>query len=156
MSQTGWSTLAIDDFAGLESWLAVMLAMDPSYAGMTIDDVRWGMQSAQGQVFFYQGSGFQISLRFGYEARRGGWQWVNLGFVGSVTAAQALDLSIGRFHQFLADQQVASVTAVVPKSVAYAPLMQLYGLAQQDPRLHITVLYESDSAYVWQIEYIGM
>ena len=150
-----WSTLGIDDVGPLEAWLAVMAQMDPGYASLTVDNLQMAMQLAPSRVQFYDGDGFQVALRFAYDGARDQWQFANLGFVGTVTPQQALDLAVGQLAQFLTDQQAYYVSAVVSKSIGYAPLGELYDLALEDASLEITVLYESDTAYVWKIQYVS-
>ncbi len=150
-----WRTLGLLDVDGLRQWLSVVDGSAPWCGGQSIEDLQVSIQRNRGQVFLYTGAGFQIAIRFEFDPTRERWQMASTGFVGNTTPAAALDLIVARFAQFLADQNASSIFCVVQKQAPSPTMSDYYQRIPQHPDLLVTVHRETDTAWLWEVEYAG-
>jgi hypothetical protein len=150
-----WTQVSASDEAGLRRHVAIMQQMDHGYGTLTVYDLMERILRLQGEVWHYQGNGFEIGLIFQYRSQRSQWELAQVGFIGQVQPSVVLDLSTQRFKDFLQGHGISSVTAVRPTAVDYQPLEALYELVPQSPKLKLTVGQPVALGTVWTIAYVG-
>lgn len=77
-------------------------------------------------------------------------------FIGNVTPAAALDLIVEKANDFAVGQGMASLYAVRPKVMDYAPLTALHNLVPAHPKLNVTLHRETAALVVWEIVYVAV
>ena len=150
-----WTQIGADDAAGLARQVAIMQQMDHGYAGLKTSDLVASIVTQQGEVWHYQGQGFEIGLLFQYSHERKHWQLAQVGFVANVQPAAALDLVVARGRDFSQSHGVASVFAARPATMDYQPLLVFYDLCLTNPNLHIRVVAQNEVKTIWEISYVG-
>ena len=150
-----WTQISIDDLAGLQNFVAIMLQMDSHYGGLQVSDLRRILLDNQGEAWHYQGNGFELVMLFQSSAQRVQWQLTYLGFIGNVQPADVLNPAIDRAAAFLQAHSAEFFYSFRPATVDYVPLGQFYNLVPQSPLLQVAVIRQTDQGEVWQIAYLG-
>lgn len=150
-----WSQIGDNDNPGLARHVAIMRQMNRGYGKLTPEKLKLAIRFQQGELWHYQGQGFEIALLFQYAVERKQWLLAQLGFVGDVEPAQALDINVQRGHEFLQAHKAASLFCARPHSVEYPPLLVYFDLCLQHPKLQVTVVHQAENIDVWEIAYAG-
>jgi hypothetical protein len=150
-----WTQVSMTDTAGLSRHVAIMQQMDHRYAKLASRDLVMSILERQGEVWHYQGQGFDIGMALQYRQERQEWELAQLGFVGQVQVSQVLDLVIQKGLAFTQAHGISSLSAVRPNAIDYQPLETFYQLCAQDTRIRITAGRQVVLGTVWHLAYAG-
>jgi hypothetical protein len=151
-----WTQINSGDIEGLNRHVAIMQQMDQRYAELSVDDLRSAIANERAEIWHYQGQGFEIAMLLRYINARQQWHLANVGFVGNVQPAEALEINLQKGREFFLTHDVSSVVAVRPKAMDYAPLQQYHDLCLSHPDLAITVLNDTEDRTLWELAYTAV
>lgn len=151
-----WTQVGVDDLPGLDRHVAIMHQMDHGYGNLTARELGQAINEQRGEVWHYQGQGFEIAMLFQYSWPRMHWQLAQVGFVGNVQPAEVLERNVARAKGFFqAHNDAPSFFCAPPHSMDYPPLLVYYGLCLQHPQLQITVVHQAETKDIWEVRYVG-
>lgn len=150
-----WTQVPSDDVAGLERHVALMHQMDRGYGKLAARDVGLALSEQRGELWCYEGQGFEIGMLFQYSWERGHWQLAQVGFTGAVAPADVLEHNIERTRAFFTAQGITSLFCAPPHTVDYAPLLEYYGRCLEHPELRITIVHRSEKRDIWEVAFAG-
>ena len=150
-----WTQVSADDSGGLNRHMGIMRQMAHSYAMMPSAVLVAAIRKQQGELWHYQGQGFEIGILFQYSLEREHWQVLHVGFVGNVQPAAALDLTVSRIRDFLQGHNTPSFFTVPVTTADYQPLRAFYDLCLTNPDLRVRLVAQGDVGSVWEVSYIG-
>ena len=152
---TMWSTIDIDDVAGLEQFMAITRQLDKRYRYAPLSVVTNALRVNQGEAWHYQSGDVEISMLLQYSDRRGHWQVSNVGFTGTIAPAAALDLVVAKLGERLTAHGASSAFTVCPKTVDNASIQEFYDLVAGHPNLNVTVRLTTEKAFLWEVGYLA-
>lgn len=148
-----WTRVTPDDAAGLQRHVALMQQMDHGYGLLSPRDLVRSLLEERGELWHYQGNGFEIGMLFQYSWDRGQWQLAQVGFQGQVQPAAVADLNVAQAKQFCQAHGTDAFFCGVPLRMDYAPLLEYYALCKQHPQLRVTIIHQAATKEIWQIQF---
>ena len=146
-----WTRLAVSDVALIERWVAVMRPMDRNYSALKVAEVRGWMATSLGETWYYRSERGEIALRFEFIAKRQRYQLYNVGFLGALEPAEALDITIERCLDFVREHGVESIFALRPKNIAHPGIEAFHRLVPLHPRVAATLRHDSPRLMMWDL-----
>ena len=150
-----WSQIDINDVTALTQWLNIARQMDQRYQFIRLGDVQATMRRKQGEAWYYQQDGVEMSILFQYSHSRRHWQLGHVGFLGPITPEDALDRMVERVRDFLTAHSASSVFGLKPPQMDHPPIQQLHNLVPGHPNLQVTVQDVTGEGEIWEIAYVA-
>ncbi len=146
-----WTRLTVSDVALVERWVAVMQPMNRNYSTLKVAEVRGWMATSLGETWYYRSQRGEIALRFEFIAKRERYQLYNVGFLGALEPAEALDLTIERCMAFVQEHEIDSIFALRPKNMDHPGIEAFHRLVPFHPRVAATLRHDSPRLMMWDL-----
>jgi hypothetical protein len=150
-----WTQIGVNDAAGLARQVTIMWPAVRLFANILALVFVASIKKQQGELWHYQGDGFEIGVLFQYSGVRTHWQLARLGVTGDVQAAQAEGILALQLRDFLRKHGASSVFTVPVNATEDRSLAALYNACVADPNLSIRLVSRNEINSLWEINYVG-
>jgi len=146
-----WTAIDHDDISRLERFVEIMQAMDLKYSWINVPTLRSGTRRYEGRLFLYQSGDLEIALVI-YRGRRTDRYHICIGFLGTATPRDVLDLCVDATVRFADEHGISAIYAVRPRQVAHPPLQELHELLPSHPDVRVSSVAEMSDSIIWKLE----
>ena len=150
-----WTQIGVNDAAGLARQVTIMWPAVRLFANILALVFVASIKKQQGELWHYQGDGFEIGVLFQYSGVRTHWQLARLGVTGDVQAAQAEGILALQLRDFLRKHGASSVFTVPVKATDNRQFAAIYSACVSNPNLQIRLAAQNDVRALWEISYVG-
>ena len=149
-----WEEVTVDQSQVLQRVAAIGRLGDPrsrlATEEMMVTEDRSALSSGAVKIYYYQGNGFELTLRFTYQPRRNRYL-ACFGLYGSTTAQAAMDLMLQQTEASMQELGISEFYGMQPKQINFPLLQEFYDLAQTDPRIVETLFATLSDVWVYKI-----
>jgi len=150
-----WTQIGVNDAAGLARQVTIMWPAVRLFANILALVFVASIKKQQGELWHYQGDGFEVGVLFQYSRERAHWQLARLGVGGNVRPVQAADIVVAQVRDFLRKHGAFSVFTVPVKATDNRQFAAIYSACVSNPNLQIRLAAQNDVRALWEISYVG-
>ncbi len=142
----------------IERHVAIMQGMHWHYHTLTPGRLLAGMVRRSGKLHYFRAhqGDLEISMYYQFSGRRSTYYLWSVGLQGTRPVAEALDIAVLRFQEFLRDDSLSEVFAIRPRVMDNSSIQAFHNLVPEHPGLRVTVVEEAADSLLWRIEPSGV
>jgi len=148
-----WTKLSVTDVALIDRWTQIMRLMNGNYSKLKAAEIRGGMATTLGETWYYRNERGEVAVRFEFIAKRRSYQLHNVGFVGVLEPAEALDLVVERCKCFMLEHQIKSLIALRPKNMDHPGIEAFHRLVPSHPKVVVVMDRDTPRIIMWELSH---